>query len=162
MMGYLRSERHPDGGLIPMRLKTLCFTWGLPTHDIESCHRAFTEINPGDIRLALIPITQAILPRIVRDVIDEYGAKPMAQGDHKPTAEGAFRMVLMHTEERGEIMQIMKRFKSVLANPNDVIFAMITDTAQGWTFQYYVDHVAEEHEYMKSHRPEDNPDMRPM
>ena len=28
--------------------------------------------------------------------------------------------------------------------------------------EYYLDHVAEEHEYMKSHRPEDNPDVRPM
>ena len=145
-----------------MRLKTLCFTWGLPNKDIESCHQAFLEMSPGDIQLGLIPINQAILPRIVRDVIDQYGAAPAAQIDHEPLAKGACRIVLMHTGERGEIMQIIKSFKSVLAKPNDLIFAMITDTALGWTFQYYLDHVAEEHEYMKSHRPEDNPDMRPM
>jgi len=145
-----------------MRFKTLCFTWGLPNKDIESCHLALLEMSPGDIQLDLIPITQAILPRIVRDVIDQYGPTPVAQGDHEPLAKGACRVVLMHTENREEIMQIMKSFKSVLARPNDLIFAMITDTALGWTFQYYLDHVVEEHEYMKNHRPQDNPDMRPM
>jgi len=145
-----------------MRFKTLCFTWGLLTQDIESCHRAFLEMSPGDIQLHLIPITQEILPRIVRDVIHEYGAKQMAPPHNNPPATGAFRVVLMHTEEREEILKIMKSFKAVLANPSDLIFAMITDTALGWTFQYYLDHVAEEHEYMKNHEPADNPDMRPM
>lgn len=145
-----------------MRVKTRCFTWGLPNRDIVSCRQALVEMSPGDIQLDLIPINQAMLPRIVRDVIDECGAQPVAQVDHEPPAKGACRVVLMHTGERGEITQIMRSFKSVLSNPNDLIFAMITDTALGWTFQFYLDHVAEEHEYMKNHRPEDNPDLRPM
>ena len=145
-----------------MRFKTLCFTWGLSTDDLQSCRQAFSEMSPGDIQLCLVPISQEILPRIVREVIDEHGTKPMAQEGNKPYASEAFRMVLMHTKERGEILQIMRSFKSVLSNPGDLIFAMITETAQDWTFQYYLDHVAEEHEYMKSHRPQDNPDMRPL
>ena len=145
-----------------MHSKTLCFTWGLSISDLESCRQASSETSPGDIRLCLVPISQEMLPRIVREVIDEHGAKPMVQEGDKLPATGAFRMALMHTKEREEILQIMKSLKSVLSNPSDLIFAMITDTAQGWTFQYYLDHVAEEHEYMKSNRPQDNPDMRPM
>ena len=59
-------------------------------------------------------------------------------------------------------MQIVESFKSVLPNPRDVVFAMVTETALKWTFSYYLDHLSEEHAYMKSHRPEDEPDMEPM
>jgi hypothetical protein len=145
-----------------MHAKTLCFTRGLSNNDIETCTRAFMEIPPGDIGLTLIPITEEMLPKLVRDVIDEYGAIPMSHGDNRQPVSEPFRVVLMQTEERGEIRKIMKCFKSVLANPSDMIFAMITETALGWTCQYYLDHVVEEHEYMKSHRPEDEPDMKPL
>jgi hypothetical protein len=146
-----------------MRVNTLCFTWGLSAKDMKACHRAYLEMNPDAVELNLIPISQETLSQTVRDVIDEHQTKPMGPpGDHEKSAAEVSRVILMHTEKREQILEIMKSFKSAMANRGDLIFAMITETALSWTFQYYLDHVIEEHEYMKSHRPEDVPDMKPM
>jgi hypothetical protein len=39
---------------------------------------------------------------------------------------------------------------------------MITETASTWTFQNYFEHLMKEHEYMKTHSPKNDPDMKPM
>ena len=70
------------------------------------------------------------------------------------------RVVFMAVYSKERAITIMRAVKSVSADPGDIIFAMITETALKWTLQHYLDHVAEEHEYMKTHNPANDPDMK--
>jgi hypothetical protein len=142
--------------------KTLCFTRGLSRQEIETCAMAYYVMSPPEARLGVVPISDDLLPRCVHEVIEEQKAKTTAPHDAAKRAGGSFRAVLIHSEERERVMRVVKSFKSSLPNPGDIIFAVITETALTWTFEYYLNHLGEEHEYMKTHRPEDGPDMKPM
>lgn len=145
-----------------MDQKTLCFTRGLSRQEIETCAMAYYVMSPPEARLGVVPIGDDLLPRCVREVIDEQGAKTTVASDSSKPAGSSFRAVLIHSEDRERVMCVVKSFKSSLPNPGDIIFAVITKTALTWTFEYYLNHLGEEHEYMKTHRPEDDPDMKPM
>ena len=144
-----------------MTSQTLCFTRGLSKKDIETCAMAFYVMRPPEARLQVVPITDDLLPNTVSDVILAQGAKPTSLDGVNPPA-GDFRAILIHSDERDVVMSIVKSFKSALPNPSDLIFAAITETALTWSFEYYLHHLGEEHEYMKTHRPEDDPDMKRM
>ncbi len=145
-----------------MEQKTLCFTRGLSRQEIETCAMAYYVMSPPEARLNVVPIGDDLLSRCVREVIDEQGAKKTVPSDSFKPAAGSFRAVLIHSEERERVMRVVKSFKSSLTDPGNVIFAVITETALTWTFEYYLNHLGDEHEYMKTHRPEEDPDMKPM
>jgi hypothetical protein len=46
----------------------------------------------------------------------------------------------------------MRSFKAVLPDPQDIIFAVVTQTALTWTFEEYIEHLGNEHEYMKTRK----------
>jgi hypothetical protein len=77
-------------------------------------------------------------------------------------AFGQYRVVLINSQDREQVIKVLRSFKKVLPQPQDVIFAMITETALTWRFQDYVEHLSKEHEYMKTHAPQHDPDMKPM
>jgi len=145
-----------------MDQKTLCFTRGLSRQEIETSAMAYYVMSPPEARLHIVPISDVLLPRCVKDVIVEQGDKTAVPDDAPAPASESFRVVLIHSEERDIVMRLVKSFKSSLPNPGDIAFAMVTETALNWTFAYYLDHLSQEHEYMKTHRPEDDPDMKPM
>jgi len=70
------------------------------------------------------------------------------------------RAVLILTNNKQRLFKIMRGMKSVSEEPNDIIFASITETALTWTFRSYFSHLSAEHEYMKTHSPEGDPDMK--
>ncbi len=140
----------------------LCFTYGLSSDDMEACNRALSVIGSGERQPDLIPITASMLPRKVGEVMNEIRTQSTSQREHPAPVVGGTRLVFMGTQDREILIRIMQGCKSVLADPGEVIFAMVTETAVGWTFQYYLDHVIEEHEYMKSHQPQDVPEMKPL
>ncbi|MDC7235030.1 MAG: DUF3783 domain-containing protein [Spirochaetales bacterium] len=76
-----------------------------------------------------------------------------------PLREG-HRVVIMAVSSQQRAVTIMRAVKSVSPDPHDIVFAMVTQTALGWTLQHYIDHVSEEHEYMKTHNPAEDPDMK--
>jgi hypothetical protein len=69
---------------------------------------------------------------------------------------------MVNTQERQQVLQVMRSFKAVLPDPQEMIFAVITDTARTWTFGDYIGHLGMEHEYMKTRNPDDDPDMKKM
>ena len=138
----------------------LCFTYGLSSDDMEACNRALSVMGLGERQPDLIPIAATMLPRMVGEVMNEIRTQSTSQREHPLPVVGGARLVFMGTQERATLIRIMQCCKSVLADPGEVIFAMVTETAVGWTFQYYLDHVIEEHEYMKSHDPRDEPEMK--
>ncbi|MDA3955725.1 DUF3783 domain-containing protein [Oceanispirochaeta sp.] len=70
------------------------------------------------------------------------------------------RVVLMAVSQKERAVTVMRAIKTVSENPQDIVFAMVTQTALQWTLQEYIDHVSEEHEYMKTHNPAEDPDMK--
>ncbi len=151
-------------------MSTICFTLGLSSREIKAGEDAFYAVDQRQSKLATVPITQNLLTKTVSEVIDTKQAvapqvsSPGSVGqatDDKPD-ETKYRMVLINSQIKEQVVQIMRSFKQVLPDPGDVIFAMVTDTAQTWTFDKYIKHLTEEHEYMKNRSPADNPDMKPM
>jgi hypothetical protein len=62
-------------------------------------------------------------------------------------------VVMVNAMEREQVLHVMRSFKAVLPDPQHMIFAIITDTALTWTFGEYIEHLAMEHEYMKTRKP---------
>ena len=147
----------------------ICFAVGLSRTDIQAGSTAFSAAAP-ETALAVTPVTADLLGETVGDVIEQTTKVPRGVGKNTPSPEGngtiapggGYRMVLIHSEDKQQVMQILRSFKQVLPDPKDVIFAVITETALTWTFENYLRHLAREHEYMKTHSPENDPDMKRM
>jgi len=152
-----------------MNESIICFTLGLSPKEIESGEAAFRAMEPRAKRLEVTPVTEDLLPATVGDTVDRK-AEALSSGQTDPALGfkgeaatlGHLRAVVMEAEEREQVVQVMRSFKSVSPNPQDLIFAMITETARTWTFQDYFHHLAKEHEYMKTHSPANDPDMKRM
>lgn len=72
------------------------------------------------------------------------------------------RVVIIQSFLKEHVFAIMRGIKSACSRPQDIIFAMVTDTASSWTLGEYLDHLKEEQQYMKTHSPEHDPDMKKM
>ena len=81
-------------------------------------------------------------------------------GIENPEDSASSRGVLILTPDRQRLFKIMRGIKSVSENPQDIIFASVTESALTWTFRHYFSHLSAEHEYMKTHTPEGDPDMK--
>jgi len=146
----------------------ICFTLGLSQKEIEAGEAAFRAMDPGARRLEVTPVTEDLLAATVGEAVDKKveafeknGQTESAAGFNGVVAtSGNLRAVVIQAEEKGQVIQMMRSFKSVLPDPQDLIFAMITETARTWTFQDYFEHLAKEHEYMKTHSPANDPDMK--
>lgn len=139
----------------------LCFTLGLNKDDINKCIKSFTDraaLKPGP-GLNLCPVTDKIFNLKVSDVIANIQTHLEKKGDAKLIGS-PYRAILINSNSKDQVLAILRSFKKVLPQPNNVIFAMITDTARTWTFDYYAGHLVEEHEYMKTHSPAKDPDMK--
>ena len=148
----------------------ICFTLGLTQTYIQAGMAAFSEMTQGANALEVIPVTEDLLTEIVGDVIEQK-IKTLSENKaiklsedciDKTPVSGNYRMVLIDTEEKQHVMQILRSYKQVLPNPQDVIFAMITETAQTWKFLEYLIHLDREHEYRKTNSPQNDPDMKRM
>lgn len=148
----------------------ICFTLGLSQQDIEAGIFAFDAVDQSRTRLQVTPVTEDLLTSTVGEAVDKKaealrkneGIDPSIGFTGAIPAFGNYRSVLMHSQDRQQVMQILGSFKKVLPNPQEVILAIITETAWTWTFQHYFEHLTNEHEYMKTRSPEYNPDMKPM
>jgi hypothetical protein len=148
----------------------ICFTLGLSQQDIEAGMAAFDAVDQSGTRLQVTPVTEDLLALTVGEAVDKKAEALRKNETIDPSigfngvtpASGHYRVVLINSQDRQQVIQIMRSFKTVLPDPQEVIFAMITETAWTWTFQYYFEHLTKEHEYMKTHSPKHDPDMKPM
>ncbi len=72
------------------------------------------------------------------------------------------KVVIIQSFLKDHVFAIMRGIKSVSSRPQDIIFAMLTETAATWTLEEYLKHLKAEHSYMKTHPPEHDADMRRM
>lgn len=144
---------------------------GLAVRAAEASREALDLAGFLDSSLYIRPLDDGKLTHVVGEVaetiIDELESantaapSPMVWDDEElEVGAGGPRVVLILTSDRQRLFKVMRGFKSVVDQPQDVIFAMITETAATWTVSHYFSHLSEEHEYMKTHSPEGDPDMR--
>jgi hypothetical protein len=143
-----------------MNKKIICLTRGFSEKDIIIGRKAFYKTHPHAKRLKIFPVTGELLGAIAGDVIQSIADGSEKQREPESTSDPAFRAMLIDSRDRNQVINIMRSFKKVLSDPDNMAFAMITETAKTWTFQAYFDHLAQEHEFMKTHSPKDNPDMK--
>ena len=102
-------------------------------------------------------MTEGMISLKMEEILNRISEGEMVEG--KVLTEGR-RVVFMGVSSQERAVTLMRGIKSVSDNPGDIAFAMITQTALGWSLQEYVDHVCAEHEYMKTHNPADDEDMK--
>jgi hypothetical protein len=148
----------------------ICFTLGLSRQDIEAGTTAFDAVDQSGTRLQVTPVTEDLLTSTVGEAVDKKAEALHKNEEIDPSmkfhgaipAPGHYRVVLINSQDRQQVIKILRSFKTVLPNSQDVIFAMITETARTWTFRHYFEHLSKEHEYMKTCSPEHDPDMKRM
>ena len=138
--------------------KIICFSLGLSREDIEKGKISFCEVRPEKIELEVIPLMEDMMPVGVGEILERVSADGMGRDAVKEKqgsspVQGQDRVVMVNAMEREQVLRVMRSFKAVLPDPQNMIFAIITDTALTWTFGEYIEHLAVEHEYMKTRRP---------
>jgi len=134
-----------------MREKIICFSLGLLPGDVDKGRVSFSESYGATCELVVTPVTGDMLDMKVGDALGSVisGSKP----DHStPVLPNQFpcRVVVVAALEREQVFSVMRSFKAVLPDPQSLIFAVVTETALGWTFRDYATHLVQEHEEMKS------------
>lgn len=138
--------------------KIICFSLGLSPEDIEKGKISFCEAHQEKIELEVIPLMEDMMPVGVGEILERVSADGMGRDAVKEKqgsspVQGQDRVVMVNAVEREQVLRVMRSFKAVLPDPQNMIFAIITDTALTWTFGEYIEHLAVEHEYMKTRRP---------
>lgn len=111
----------------------------------------------GEFKTSFAPMTDAMTDMKMEALLESlFDGKPIAGS---PLREG-HRVVIMGVAAKQRAISVMRAIKSISADPQDIVFAMVTQTSLNWTLQEYIDHISEEHEYMKTHNPADDPDMK--
>ncbi|HET57934.1 MAG TPA: DUF3783 domain-containing protein [Deltaproteobacteria bacterium] len=150
---------------VDMNERIICFTYGLSDGEIEQGKAAFHGREEDRSTLKVIPISETMLALNVGETVEKIVANPESLKDGEATSSRGsdrYRVVVIGSPDRDRVLQVMRSFKSVLADSRNVIFAMLTETAATWTFGEYIEHLGMEHEYMKTHNPAEDPDMKQM
>jgi len=153
-----------------MKEKIFCFSLGLSAESIEKGKISFYGLNKVAPKLEVIAISQSMLEKKVGEILDSMNADSGLHGaEGRQGGESTlspnhykYRVIMVNTLEHQQVLQVMRSFKAVLPDPQNIIFAVITDTARNWTFGNYIGHLGAEHEYMKNSKPEDDPDRKRM
>ena len=141
-------------------MKIICFSLVLSEEDVEKGKASFYALNKEAPSLHLIAITKSMLASRVGNVLERVlDDLELSSVDHQQNPDDEllpdsykYRVVIVLTAEREQVFQVMRSFKTVLPDPQNIIFAVITETALTWTFGEYIDHLGKEHESMKSRK----------
>ncbi len=137
-------------------LQELCLFRGF-TKDQAGQALELLKAEGGEFNTSFAPMTEKMRDMKMQEILETMFGGSHPGGD--PLREG-HRVVIMAVGSKQRAVSVMRSIKSVSPDPQDIVFAMVTETAMKWTLQEYIDHVSEEHEYMKTHNPADDPDMK--
>lgn len=150
--------------------KTLCLITGIPPEKIskglENAQK-YLQNDSARLDVHIQYLTTEMLELPVSAVTEAYWKEPKGLSAALAVAPERLlsrrgRFVIIQSYVRDHVFAIMRGIKSTSSRPGDIIFAMLTETASGWTVTEYLDHLKGEHEYMKSHSAVNDPDMKPM
>jgi hypothetical protein len=70
------------------------------------------------------------------------------------------KVILMHGFDQDEILAIMRAVKAAAKRPEEIAFAMTTETNREWKVEDLIEHVGEEHDFMrKTQMPREAPPL---
>ena len=129
---------------------------GFTQEDINRGKSELTSkgINTGD--MIFLPADKAMLEENVESLLTRIEEEDITSEGNAPGSMA----VIMAVGSQEKALTVMRTFKGILDTPEKPAFAMITPTSLTWNLGYYMDHVTKEHEYMKTHNPADDPDMK--
>jgi len=137
-----------------MKEKIICFSFGLTPEDVNKGKSSYYETYKDACELEVVAVTDAMLAMQVGDVLDDVVTDVVLENSGRirgcavPPEVCKYRVVIVNTMEREQVLQVMRSFKAVLTDPQSMIFAVITETAQTWTFGNYIGHLMREHDQM--------------
>jgi len=147
-----------------MAERLIGFSWGLSEHELEAARSSLASSTGNVLQIDIRAIDPVMLNSRVEDVLEEMivpsgkdaVGKTVNAGGKLFSASFKYRGVILGAQEREDVLQVMKSFKAVLPDPQNVIFAVITRTALNWTFGEYIGQLQTEHEYVKTPRPKND------
>ncbi len=141
-------------------IQEMCLLKGFTKEQAARGLEALSEISTSEeVKTTFAPMTESMLEMVVEEVLEGLFKGESIEG--KAITQG-HRVIFMAVYSKERAVTIMRTMKSISENPQDIIFAMVTETAMKWTLGKYLEHVSEEHEYMKTHNPATDPDMKPV
>lgn len=150
--------------------KTLCLITGIAPEKIrkgiENAEKHMQK-EAAELSVYVEFIHKDMLDKTVKEVLESFWKDPVPLETALTTLPKDIlvkrgRVVIIQSYLKDHVFAIMRGIKSVSPRSQDIIFAMVTETASTWTMGYYLRHLKEEHEHMKTHSPEHDSDMRRM
>jgi len=140
-------------------LQELCLLRGFSREQAAMGLDALAQTTGEAVQTRFAPMTDAMQERKVEEILEDLFSGAPIEGTALTAGK---RVVFMAVYSKDRAVAIMRAIKSVSPDPKEIIFAMVTETALKWTVNQYIAHVSEEHEYMKTHNPAEDPDMKPV
>ena len=150
--------------------KTLCLINGITADKVRAGLEYAEEHLPEHApRLSVYVqfMNNSLLDHRISQIIEEFWHAPVDLQTALAETSGPLsprrgRVVIIQSFIKEHVFAIMRGLKNVCSRPNDIIFAMVTETALEWTLDEYLVHLKDEHEYMKTHSAQQDPDMKKM
>jgi hypothetical protein len=130
---------------------------GFSKEQIVEGQQVLADKGENLTELIFVPASHEMLQINVEELLNMIEKK--GQQTLTDATEG-LKTVIMAVSSQEKALTIMRTYKSLLKDPTEPAFAMITSTSLTWTLGYYMDHIHKEHEFMKTHNPADDPDMK--
>ncbi len=132
---------------------------GFTRTEASTALEIFAEAGGEASRVVAAPVTDVLCSWNTRKAVEETAAGNWPGGLPR---NGVQRAVLIAGADNTATLTLMRCFKSVMPAGSDAAFAMVTETGLGWTVGEYLAHITAEHEFMKTAKPSENPDMQPV
>lgn len=136
---------------------------GFTKDEIEAGKSALVEKGKDLQDLIFVPAGSAMMEANVEELLTKIDGEGSHKANDLPLyqlKEGESKVVIMAVGSQDKAISVMRAYKSILEDPTQAAFAMVTESSLTWTLGYYMDHVSKEHEYMKTHNPATDPDMK--
>ena len=125
--------------------------------EAQAALSAFDKAGGDASAVTAAPITEIVAEQVTADAVDAVARGKWPGGTPRT---GGRRGALIAGADKRNAVGLVRCFKSILPKDADPAFAMITETGSQWTVDEYLDHIRQEHEFMKTADPADDPDMR--
>ena len=125
--------------------------------EAQAALTAFAGAGGDASRVVAAPITDLVADQNTDEAINAVASGEWPGGTPR---SGGRRGALIAGADKANAVALMRCFKSILPSDADPAFAMVTETGRKWTVDEYLAHIRQEHEYMKTADPSQDPDMK--
>ncbi len=138
-------------------MRATYFFSGFSKEQIKRGRALLAEAGAPVEEMRFVPVDDEILQAKVEELLlwfDNHEQPEIID------AVAGLKAVIMAVDSREQGLHAMRIYKSILEDPSEPAFAMVTQTSLVWPLADYLEHIHKEHEYMKTHNPADDPDMK--